>query len=48
MREVNSKYLSNDAAQGGVILNVTSAGGRVACAGAAFYDASKVALEEFT
>ncbi|KAK1773331.1 hypothetical protein QBC45DRAFT_427906 [Copromyces sp. CBS 386.78] len=48
MRDVNPKSPSCDGAQGGVILNVTSIGGRVAVAGAAFYEASKVGLEAFT
>ncbi|KAK3338069.1 short-chain dehydrogenase/reductase-like protein SDR [Neurospora tetraspora] len=48
MRDVNPKSPSCDGAQGGVILNVTSFGGRVAVAGSAFYDASKVGLEAFT
>ncbi|KAK3398408.1 retinol dehydrogenase 8 [Sordaria brevicollis] len=48
MRDVNPKSSSCDGAQGGVILNVTSVGGRVAFAGCAFYDASKVGLESST
>lgn len=48
MRDVNPKSSSCDGAQGGVILNVTSVGGRVAVAGAAYYDASKVGLEAST
>lgn len=48
MRDVNPKSSSCDGARGGVILNVTSVGGRVAVAGAAFYDAGKVGLEAST
>ncbi|KAK3952425.1 short-chain dehydrogenase [Pseudoneurospora amorphoporcata] len=48
MRDENPKSPSCDGAQGGVILNVTSIGGRVAVAGAAFCEASKVGLEAFT
>lgn len=44
MREVNPQSGS----QGGVVLNVSSMGGRAAFAGNAFYHASKFAVEGFT
>lgn len=44
MREENSK----NGPQGGVVLNVSSMGGRVAFAGNAFYHAAKFAIEGFT
>lgn len=44
MREVNP----SSGPQGGVILNVSSMGGRVAYGGSAFYHASKFAMEGFT
>ncbi len=44
MREVNPQHGS----QGGVVLNVSSMGGRVAFPGNAFYHAAKFAVEGFT
>ncbi|KAL2133302.1 hypothetical protein VTI74DRAFT_2568 [Chaetomium olivicolor] len=44
MREVNPQ----NGPQGGVVLNVSSMGGRVAVAGNAFYHAAKFAVEGFT
>jgi NAD(P)-dependent dehydrogenase (short-subunit alcohol dehydrogenase family) len=45
MRETNAE---NGGQRGGVILQVTSMGGRIAFAGNSFYHASKFALEGFT
>lgn len=45
MREENAR---DGGMQGGVVLNVTSLGGRIAMAGNAFYHASKFAVEGFT
>ena len=44
MREDNT----NKGAQGGVIMNVTSMGGRISVGGGAFYHATKWAVEGFT
>ena len=44
MREVNPRQ----GAQGGVVLNVSSMGGRIAFPGNAFYHAAKFAVEGFT
>lgn len=44
MREENCKT----GQQGGVVMNVTSAGGFIGFAGSAYYNASKFAVEGFT
>jgi NAD(P)-dependent dehydrogenase (short-subunit alcohol dehydrogenase family) len=46
LREENAK--GNDGQRGGVVMNVSSMGGRMAYAGNAFYHASKFAMEGFT